>query len=211
MRDDILAIIDDAVPDTTGDNMTTLQKEEAQKQAKVEKHAHMERVTALLHQTAELDHGASVVWVKASHLKGGKDDEGDCTDYARSNVLAKVKLVFSRPSYGHRPLRDLLRGQRIMIVGGHLAHQSSKAYYCPSIAALIASQDETATQYAGTARLQRTTARTPENSKPGKSNASRPKKTKTHTDANIVELEAMMKELFQVWRPIRAIPTAHRS
>lgn len=167
----------------------------------------VQEIISRLPHKAEIEMGTRLVCTKLSHLMVCHDKSSDTINYIPSNLLAKLKIVLGQTNYGHATLQKLVEGHRIMIAGAHLAHPSSGAQHCPSIAAVVASKDTSATHFPGTARIQGTTVDPSTGVAVSTKHAmSKPKKLKAHIEAKVIELTSMMQELFDQWKVVEKNP-----
>lgn len=155
----------------------------------------VQNILAELHKFAERKEGAVIVCTRKQSLEWLYSNNRTVANYFPSNLLRKMAFMTGGVNFTTSPLLPNPRqGQdNIMIVGAHISHPNpGSTKHCPSVAAVVASYDQNATHYPGSARLQQTIRST---EKRGENSD----KIRYKTESNIVHLEDMMKERFELW------------
>lgn len=146
---------------------------------------------AHLHRAAEIDAGLPLLCMTAKHLRARFLKTVVANNYIPSDLYAKIDLMLGHTLPGQAPLEAPLADSNTIIVGVHVTSKSDRNHIRPSVAAVVASRDAFAIQYAGSVREQ---ANEDIFKKADGEDIMKAQK------AEIKQLSEMMKEVFSQWR-----------
>ncbi|KAJ4361411.1 hypothetical protein N0V95_001924 [Ascochyta clinopodiicola] len=141
------------------------------------------KTIARLHRHADLVVGVCMACVTMTSMQDLVINRSDKNMYLPASIRAKINFVLGGQNFQHPQLHELLADRGIMIAAAHISHPGDKAGYSPSITTLVASTDDTALQFTGTVRVQRTSL-----------------KTKRKTKLKIEDLDSMLRDVINRWK-----------
>ncbi|KAF9694065.1 hypothetical protein EKO04_007911 [Ascochyta lentis] len=141
------------------------------------------KIVGRLRRYTDLVLGVRMVCMTMTSMEDLFTNRCDKNTYLPASIRAKINFVLGGQNFQHPQLHELLAGSGIMIMGAHISHPGNSAEYSPSVTAVVASTDDTALQYTGTARVQETSL-----------------KTKRKTNSKIEDLESMLRDVINKWK-----------
>jgi hypothetical protein len=145
-----------------------------------------------LHASRERQKGKLVVLVKQEHLEKVYAGVSSDDKYFPPNIRKKLRYILGSANFIARPLLDN-ESESLMVVGAHIRFPTTKArYYEPSIAVVVASDDDPAVFYLGSVRIQHAFRQFKQ------TDAAQPA-VRRIVQTQILELKSMMVERFRAW------------